>query len=57
MLSKGPPTASVIYKYLALKGAPTATVICKYYSLKGAQQQLCCVSTILSKGCHYHLQV
>jgi len=57
MLSKGPPTAIVKYKYLAFKGATNAaTVICKYYSLKGPKQQRYCVSTTLSKGSHYHLQ-
>jgi len=35
LLSKGPPTGTVICKYYSLKGAQTATLLCKYYTFKG----------------------
>ena len=56
MLSKGPPTASVMYKYLAFKGTTNSNCIMQVlFSERGPNSNFI-VSTIPSKGSHYHLQ-
>jgi len=46
LLSKGPPTVIVIYKYLAFKGALDSTLMCKYPTFKGATNSNCNVPVL-----------
>jgi len=36
LLSKGPPTETVMCRYFAFKGVPTETVMCRYFAFKRA---------------------
>jgi len=49
LLSKGPPTETVMFRCFAFKGAPTETALKVICFQRGPQQLLKCVSTLLLK--------